>query len=116
MLIDLGPIKKNRDYRLLFVSQAVSLFGSMITYVAIPFQVQQLTHSVFLVGLLGAVQLIPLVISGLIGGTYADRLDRRKLILCCELLMFAGTVLLAANSWRSSPSVVLIFCTTAFMQ
>lgn len=116
MLIDLTPLKNNRDYRLLYFSQVISLFGSMITYVAIPYQVHQLTHSVFLVGLLGAVQLIPLVVSGLVGGTYADRLDRRRLILWCEALMLAGTLVLAANSWRADPSVVLIFCTTAFMQ
>jgi MFS family permease len=88
----------------------------MITYVAIPYQVQELTQSVFLVGLLGAAQLVPLVLSGLVGGTYADRLDRRKLILTCEFLMCAGTMVLVLNSLRAHPSVALLFATTAFMQ
>lgn len=116
MLIDLSPLRQNREYRLLYFSQVVSYFGSMITYVAIPYQVHQITQSVFLVGLLGAVQLIPLVLSGLVGGTYADRLDRRRLILVCEFLMLLGTLVLAANAWSATPSVWLIFGVTAFMQ
>ena len=60
MLLDITPLRKHRDYRLLYIGQGVSVFGSMITYVAVPVQVFELTHSSFAVGMLGAVQLIPL--------------------------------------------------------
>jgi hypothetical protein len=43
LAIELGPLRRHRDFRLLFVGQGVSLAGSMITYVAIPFQVYELT-------------------------------------------------------------------------
>lgn len=116
MLLDLGPLRRNREYRLLFLSQVISYLGSMITYVVIPYQVQELTRSVFLVGLLGAVQLVPLVLCGLVGGTYADRMDRRKLILTCEVLLLLSMVALALNAWLAQPNVVAIFVVTAFMQ
>src|SRR5215471_8895218 len=62
MFLNLAPLRKHRDYRLLYTGQLVSMFGSMITYVAVPYQVFELTHSSFLVGMLGASQLIPLLL------------------------------------------------------
>ena len=72
MILDLSPIRKHRDFRLLLPGQLVSMFGSMITYVAVPYQVYELTKSSFLVGMLGATQLIPLLVFALWGGAYAD--------------------------------------------
>jgi len=48
--VDFGPLRRHRDLRLLFAGQAVSFAGSMITYVAIPYQVFQLTRSSLVVG------------------------------------------------------------------
>ena len=47
-------------------------------------QAKQLTGSAFAVGLLGVVELVPLVVFGLYGGVLADRLDRRRLLRWCE--------------------------------
>ncbi len=52
----------------------------MITYVAVPFQIKELTHSYLAVGISGAVELIPLIVFGLYGGVLADSLDRKKMI------------------------------------
>mgnify|MGYP006201589611 CR=1 FL=1 len=62
-------------------SAAVTSLGSMVTYVAIPFQVAELTDSFLAVGLIGLAELVPLVIFGLYGGSLADRIDRRILIV-----------------------------------
>ena len=51
--IDITPLRRHRDFRLLFIGRLVSFFGSMITVVAVPYQVYQLSHSVLLVGFLG---------------------------------------------------------------
>lgn len=115
MLIDLSPLKKHRDFRLLFTGQLVSGFGSMMTYVAVPYQVYELTHSSLIVGWLGAAQLVPLLLFGLVGGTYADALDRRKLLIVSELLLTCASLLLAINAFQEKPSVVLIFVATVFM-
>jgi hypothetical protein len=39
MILDISPLLRNRDYRLLDTGQMVSAFGSMITYVAVPAQI-----------------------------------------------------------------------------
>jgi len=82
--IDLGPLRRHRDFRLLSASQLVSLFGTMATEVAVAFQVFALTHSTVLVGLLGAVELFPLLLLGLAGGLFADARDRRRMVLASE--------------------------------
>jgi MFS family permease len=115
MLLDLGPLRRQRDFRRLFLGQLVSTFGSMITSVAVPYQVYQLTHSSFWVGLLGTFQLVPLLLFGLLGGAYADALDRRRLLIGAELALAAGSVALAVNALVARPSVAVIFVVSAFM-
>ena len=77
MFLDISPLRKHRDYRSLFVGQIVSAFGSFITYVALPVQIYDLTRSSAVVGMLGVVQLVPLAITALWGGAFADAMDRR---------------------------------------
>jgi MFS family permease len=115
MFLNLAPLRKHRDYRLLYTGQLVSLFGSMITYVAVPYQVFELTHSSFVVGMLGASQLIPLLLFALWGGAYADAMDRRKLLVVSEIVMTAGSLALAINGMLAHSSVVLIFAVSAIM-
>jgi len=109
MLIDLGPLRRKRDFRLLFIGQFVSVFGSMITYVAVPYQIYALTHSSLLVGLLGTVQLVPLLLFGLWGGAYADAMDRRRLLIGAELLLTLASLGLSLNAFAPHPSVTLLF-------
>src|SRR5437763_5932402 len=115
MFLNLAPLRKHRDYRLLYTGQLVSMFGSMITYVAVPYQVYELTHSSFMVGMLGAAQLIPLLLFALWGGAYADAVDRRKLLVVSELFLTAGSASLALNGLLPHPSVALIFIMSAAM-
>ena len=77
LAIDITPLRKYPDFRRLWCSGLISYFGSMITYVALPFQIKELTNSYIAVGLMGAVELIPLIVFGLYGGVLADRVDRR---------------------------------------
>ncbi len=115
MFLNLTPLRKHRDYRLLFTGQLVSMFGSMITYVAVPYQVFELTHSSFIVGMLGAAQLVPLLLFALWGGAYADAMDRRKLLIVSEIIMTGGSLTLAINGMTSRASVGLIFVVSAAM-
>ena len=116
MFIDISPLRKYPDYRLLYFGQVISFFGSMISYVAIPYQIYQLTKDNALVGFMGVVQLAPLLVFGILGGTYADRLNRRKLLLVSEVLMASAVLGLMLNSLREHPSVALIFVLVALMQ
>ena len=115
MLLDISPLRKHRDFRFVFAGQFVSAFGSFLTYVALQVQIYRITKSSAIVGLLGAVQLVPLAITALWGGALADALDRRRLLLCCEVLLLCGSLTLAVNSTLSQPSVPLLFIVAAFM-
>jgi len=115
MILDISPLLRNRDYRLLYTGQLVSAFGSMITYVAVPDQIWELTHSSFAVGMLGAVQLVPLLLFALWGGAYADSMDRRKLLVISEVFLALGSVMLAINALLPRPSVILVFGVSAAM-
>jgi MFS family permease len=115
MFLSLAPLRKHRDYRLLYTGQLVSMFGSMMTYVAVPYQVYALTHSSLMVGTLGAVQLVPLLVFALWGGAYADAMDRRKLLIGSEIIMAGGSLTLAINGWVPHSSVWLIFAVGAAM-
>jgi MFS family permease len=116
MLIDLGPLKRHRDFRLLFIGQLISFLGSMVSYMAVPYQVYQLTRSNASVGALGIAQLVPILLFGLLGGAYADRINRRLLILSCESAMAAVVALLLLNSLAPHPSLVAIFVLAALLQ
>jgi len=115
MFLNLSPLRKHRDYRLLYTGQLVSMFGSMITYVAVPYQVFELTHSSFTVGMLGAAQLVPLLVFALLGGSYADAMDRRRLLIVSEIIMAGGSMALAINGMLPHSSVALIFVVSAAM-
>lgn len=111
--IDLTPIKKYRDFKLLFTAGLFSYFGSMITFVALPFQVKELTGSFWAVGLIGVVEIIPLIVFGLYGGVLADYLDRKKMIWFTEFGTLIATSILLINSLQEKPSVILIFVIAA---
>ena len=116
MFINIRPLRDYRDFRLLFFGQMISFLGSMVSYVAIPYQVYELTKNNALVGLLGIVQLVPVIVFGILGGTYADRLNRRKLLLISESIMCVLILGLAMNATRPEPSVALIFILIALFQ
>ncbi len=99
---DLGPLRRSRDFRLLYAGRAASFAGAMITYVAMPYQAYQLTRSSLAVGLLSAAELVPLVAAGLLGGVLADAMDRRLLIRLTEAGLAAALLVLAMNAalWR----------------
>ena len=111
--IDLTPLKKYRDFRLLWTAGLFSYFGSMITFVALPFQIKELTNSYWAVGLIGAVEIIPLTIFGLYGGVLADYVDRKKMIWLTEFGTLIATAILFLNSLREKPNVILLFVIAA---
>ncbi|WP_329494731.1 MFS transporter [Kitasatospora herbaricolor] len=98
LLPDLAPWRSSRDFRLLWSAGCVTTFGSFLTYIAVPLQIKEMTGSYLAVGLVGAVELIPLIVFGLWGGALADALDRRKLVLASEagLGLLSGLLLLNA--------------------
>ncbi len=106
--VDTRPFHE-RDFRNLWLGQAVSTIGAEIGVVAVPYQVYTLTHSTALVGLLGLASLIPLLVVPLIGGAIADALDRRTVLLRTETGMAFVAALFLGNSLLAHPRVWLLF-------
>jgi MFS family permease len=113
--IDLRPLRRHRDFRLLFVGQGVTFLGSMVTYVALPYQAYQLSGSSLVVGLLGVAELVPLLVAAFLGGALADARDRRRMLQLTELAFVVATSVLLANALLPSPQLWLLFVVSAAM-
>ena len=113
--VDLGVLRDSRNLRLLVIGELFSGLGSQAALVAIPFQIYTLTHSAALVGLLGIVELVPIVIGSLFGGAIADRIERRRLMLMAETSILISAAALAAITIAGEPPVSLIFLFAALL-
>lgn len=99
---DFAPVRNSREFRLLYAGQGFSSAGTMICYVALPYQAYQLTRSSLIVGLLSCAELAPLLLTGLIGGTLADAFERRRLILATQgaAVCCIGGLIANALAWH----------------
>ena len=97
--MDFVPLRDSREFRLLFTSRSITLFGTNAGGVALLVQAKQLTGSAVAVGLLGIAELVPIVVFGLYGGLLADRFDRGRMLRWCEagLGCLAGALVLNAS-------------------
>ena len=109
LLVDTAPLRASRDFRLLFVGQAISYFGGMITMAALPYQLFHETGSSVAVGLLGLAQLGPLLVCGLVGGALADAVDKRWLLMALGVTAAVDSALLAWNASLAHPHVWAIY-------
>jgi len=108
-MVDLEPLRASRDLRMLVLGNFVSGLGTQAALVALPYQLYVQTGSAFLTGLLGAVELIPLVTMALLGGAIADRADRRRVLLLDQIALVACSAALAALAFAGSPPVGVLY-------
>jgi MFS family permease len=89
---------RQRNYRLFFFGQLVSVAGTWMQSVAQSFLVLDLTHSGTQLGLTSAARFLPMFLFGPIGGVFADRMDRKRVLYVTQTLsgllagVFAVTV------------------------
>ncbi len=107
--IDLTPLKTSHDFRRLFVGQALSEFGTQITFVAVPLHVYIRTRSTAMVGLLALCETLPIVVLPIVGGAIADAVERRRFLMIAQAIAAALTVVLAVNSLLPEPRVWVFF-------
>jgi MFS family permease len=112
---DVTPLRESRDFRLLYASRTITALGTQATEVALLVQARQLTGSTFAVGLLGAVEVVPLVVFGLYGGVLADRFDRRRLMVWCEATLGVCAALLMLNALAPRPMIWPLYVVTGLM-
>ena len=101
-------VLRHRDFRLLWLSQLVSLTGSQMQTVALHWHVYLLTRSPLALGALGFTRVLPIVVFSLWGGVAADRHDRRRMMFATQATMLAGAVALAALTLTGHESLALL--------
>lgn len=111
--LDVSPLRDSVAYRALWIGQIVSLMGTQMRILAVSFQVFRLTGSTVAVGLVGLVELIPLIAFSIIGGALADRIERKTLMAWMQVGLMATVVGLAVVSMQEEPSVLAIYALSA---
>jgi MFS family permease len=113
MLLDITPLKVSRDYRLLFFGQLISFFGSMMTFIVVPWQMYQITQSNAMVGYIYLAEFVPMVSLAFIGGALADAIDRRKMLRITEVAQTFVTLILLLNSFLPNPQIWVLYVAVA---
>lgn len=106
----LPPLRRNRDYGILWSAQALSALGANASSIAYMLVVLAITHSAVAVGAVGTVRTVVSFGAGLVGGLWVDRMDRRKVVVICEtargLVMASVAVLVVTHVSSLYPFLV----------
>ncbi|MFI9200656.1 MFS transporter [Streptomyces sp. NPDC053048] len=115
LLPDLTPWHSSADFRRMWLAGLVTVFGSFLTFIAVPLQLKELTGSTLAVGAVGAAELVPLIVFGLYGGALADAMDRRKLILWTEAGLGVLSGMLLLNTVLPHPMIWPLYVVAALV-
>jgi MFS family permease len=109
LALDVTPLRRHRDFRLLWTGELISQTGSQITLVAVFIQVFELTDSAAAVGAIGLAQLGPLIVFTLLGGPLIDRFDRRRLLLIAAAGQAVASGVLLLGALAGDPPLALVY-------
>ncbi|HEV2280916.1 MAG TPA: MFS transporter [bacterium] len=87
---------RHRNFRLFFIGQFISLVGTWMQRIAQAWLVLNLTHSPFLLGLVGALQWLPVLFLSLVGGVLADRVSKRSVLVVTQSAQMIQAFILGA--------------------
>jgi MFS family permease len=113
ILVDTEPLRASRDFRLVFVGQLISMLGTQLTVVAIPYQVYGMTHSTLQVGAVSLAQLVPFLAGALSAGPVGDTVDKRRIMLWTAAASVLTSGVLALNAGLAHPSLAVIYVVSA---
>jgi MFS family permease len=113
MLADITPLRESAAFRRLWVGSTLSSVGGALTTFAVPLQVYDITRSPFAVGAIGVAQMVPTITVGLLGGSIADAMDRRRLVLVVTIGTAVVSAGLAAQSFAGLRLVWLLYALVA---
>jgi MFS family permease len=113
LLADIRPLRESPAFRRLWAGTALSSIGGSMTSFAVMLQVYDLTRSSAAVGAIGIIQLIPVLTLGLIGGSFADAVDRRRLVLVTSSCLAAVSAIFAAQAFLGLRQLWLLYVLAA---
>jgi MFS family permease len=109
LLLDVGPLRADRDFRWLWSGQVVGGIGNQITRIVLPYQVYVLTGSTLAIAALTLFQLVPILVVSLGAGSLADSLDRRRVILAAQAGQALCSAALVVLALQPNPPLAAIF-------
>jgi MFS family permease len=109
LLLDIAPLRHDRDYRLLWSGQVVAGIGNQVTRLALPFQVWILTQSTLAIAALTAVQLVPILVFVVGAGSIIDAVDKRRLLLITQVGLAACSLAFLGLALMPAPPLIAIF-------
>jgi predicted MFS family arabinose efflux permease len=109
ILVDTTPLRESRDFRLLFSGQLISMLGTQLTVVAIPYQVYSMTRSSLQVGAISLAQLVPFVAGALWAGPLGDAIDRRRIMVWTTAALVLTSAAMAVNAAAPHPSLAVLY-------
>lgn len=92
-----------RDFRLLIIGRLIAQIGEMTVSVGVGWELYERTGDALALGLVGLVQIVPVILLSVVGGYVADRYDRRRVTLISQLVLMACSLALAAISITDGP-------------
>lgn len=98
------------DFRLLFVGRFITALGNQMLSVAIGWELWLRTHSALALGLVGLVQVIPVLLLSLPAGHVADQYNRKRIVLLTQSLLAVCSLGLAVLSYIQGPLVLIYLC------
>lgn len=99
----------HRDFRLIWASQFVSTLGTQVQTVALAWLVYTLTGSAAQLGGIGLARAIPTILLSLFGGTLADHVDRRRLLIISQSVLAGFSALLAIGVSTGVDSIPILY-------
>jgi MFS family permease len=108
LIVDVEPLRRDRDFRYLWMGQVVSGLGRQVTSIVLPYQLYVLTGTPLAIGALALVQVVPIMAFSLGGGVVADAVDRRRLLLVTQAGLATASAALAGLAMMAAPPVLAI--------
>ncbi len=109
------PLGQNRDFLTLLIGQGISAVGDAVSFTAMPLLVLILTGSGLAMGIVGVLQTIPDLVFGMVAGVFADRWDRRRMMLVADLGRAILTALIPLSVAVGAPTLAVVFLVAAPM-
>jgi MFS family permease len=113
LLVDLTPLRQSPPFRRLLAGSTLSSVGGSMTTFAVTLQVYQITRAPFAVGAIGIARMAPALAIGLLGGSLADAVDRRKLGLVTTTSLAVVSAGLTAQAFAGLGMVWLLYALVA---
>lgn len=109
LLLDISPFRHSRAFTRLWIGTALGSIGQEMTVIAVALQVYAITASTFAVALIAGIALGPIIITGLYGGTLADRFDRRRVAWIASVVSWLAILALAVHALLGGTSLWVLY-------